>query len=309
MSSTIVQTSAPVSGLHRPSSGSSTLPPGYDYDSNQTFELNRLTPAVSSSSTSLPKYTTLYEDGASSSSSASPASFQPTKLFQIQARGFPLMAFPLAPRPDPIYINAITPDGELAQPEYTSVRPARNSGNCFLVYADDPAQTPLATTTYRFGPGKPPKIKLLARDAPTEEIVVNSKSCLTRSTSMRTHLGTLEWRYASRADRRAASADNLLVLEQVTNVAVAGGKQETRRRKVAQLVRNEEWRTEGSRKCTAGNGGRLMMDLKAWAERKGEAEQMELLVVTSCLMMLKKEVDRRRMHQTAAIMGGASGGS
>ncbi|KAF5004951.1 hypothetical protein FDECE_8566, partial [Fusarium decemcellulare] len=171
------------------------------------------------------------------------------------------------------------------------------------------------------GPGRPPKIRLIGNgtdqdDSSTleEEFELGCKGVLTRSVIMRTHLGTFEWRYSSRAERRAAQAwvgeevGCLLIFDQVTNVALAGGKQEERRRKVAQFVRSDSLRTEGSRRSSAGNGGRLMLDLREWADRKGEAEQMELLAVASCISMMKKEIDRRRMHQTMVIMGGASGG-
>ncbi|CAM1504206.1 Fc.00g017970.m01.CDS01 [Cosmosporella sp. VM-42] len=303
--------SAPMSHIRRRSSGTSTLPP--DYSSTTCIELSQLTPT--SSQASLPQYDAIYENTGSSSSS-DPSGFHPTKHLQIKAQGLRCLAFPLPPRPDPIYIFNVAPTGTYEQAEYISIRPTRGSGSCYLVKADDPQHTPICTTTYRWGPGKPPKIQLLAGNtastkAPdyTEEIEIDCKGCFTRTTSMRTHLGTFEWRYASRAERKALSGDNVLILDRVTTVALEGGKQEVRRRKVAQLVRNSEFRTEGTKKSTAGNGGRLMVDLREWADRKDEAGQMEMLAVASCITMLKKEVDRRRMHQTIAIMAGASGGS
>lgn len=314
MTTTIETISAPASGLHRRSTGHSTLPP--DYGATEGYELAQLSPA-SSSAESLPRYTTTYENGGSSSSARHPSGFHPSKLLQIEAPGFALIAFPLPPRPDPIYVFGVNPTGELEQAEYVSIRPARNSGSCFLARPDDPAQTPICTTTYRFGPGKPPKIRLLGgagEDDHDEEFELSCKGCLTRSVVMRTHLGTFEWRYSSRAERRAAQSsvgeevDCLLVLDRVTNVALEGGKQEERRMRVAQFVRSAGLRTPGTRRSTAGNGGRLILDLREWADRKGEAEQMELLAVASCVSMMKKEVDRRRMHQTMVIMGGASGG-
>ncbi|KAF9770819.1 hypothetical protein IL306_011577 [Fusarium sp. DS 682] len=297
---------------HRPS-GHLTLPP--DYDTTEAVELSRLSPA-SSSTNSLPEYTTLYNNNNSTSSSAA-SDFYPTKQLQIQASGFPLIRLPLPPQPDPIYVFNVATTGELDEAEYVSIRPARNSGSCYLARANDPTQAALCTTTYRFGPGKPPKIRLLGggpQDGHAEEIEISCKGVLTRSTIMRTHLGTFEWRYSSRSERRAAQAvigeevDCLLILDQVMKVAVAGGKQEERRRKVGQFVRSENLRTQGSRKSSAGNGGRLMLDLRQWMDRKDEAVEMEILVVASCVSMLKKEVDRRRMHQTMVIMAVASGG-
>ncbi|KAM5355649.1 hypothetical protein ACJ41O_002295 [Fusarium nematophilum] len=313
--------SAPAPAIQLHPSGA---PP--DYETTEAFELARLSPA-SSSTASLPRYTTLYGDAPASSSSSSsagadPSGFHATKLLQIQAPGVSLVALPTAPRPYPIYVFNVAPTGELDEAEYVSIRPARSSGSCFLARADDPAQAPLCTTTYRFGPGKPPKMSLLAESgvqdgdppAHAEEFELTCKGVLTRTIVMRTHLGTFEWRYSTKPERRAAQStvgeevDCLLILDQVTNVALAGGKQEERRRKVGQFVRSVSLRTEGSRRSTAGNGGRLMLDLREWADRKGESRQMEILAVASCVSMMKKEIDRRRMHQTMVIMGGASGG-
>ncbi|KAF4340480.1 hypothetical protein FBEOM_5607 [Fusarium beomiforme] len=297
---------------HRPS-GHLALPP--DYEITEAVELSRLSPS-SSSTNSLPEYTSLYKKNKASCSAAS--NFHPTRQLQIQAPGFPLIRLPLPPQPDPIYIFNVATTGELDEAEYVSIRPTRNSGSCYLARANDTTQAALCTTTYSFGPGKPPKICLLgdgSQDGYTEEIEISCKGLLTRSTIMRTHLGTFEWRYSSRSERHAANTvvgeevDCLLILDQVMKVAVAGGKQEERRHKVAQFVRSDGLRTQGSRKSSAGNGGRLMLDLRQWIDRKDEAVEMEILVVASCLSMMKKEVDRRRMHQAMVIMAGASGGA
>ncbi|KAJ4271656.1 hypothetical protein NW762_000361 [Fusarium torreyae] len=294
MSAKVGTISASISELGRRSSRHSTLPP--DYETTEAVELSRLSP-TSSSTNSLPEYTALY-NGTSVSASASAAScFHPTKQLQIQAPGFPLIAFPLPPRPDPIYIFNVAPTGELKEAEYVSVRTARNSGSCFLARANDPVQAPLCTTTYRFGPGKPPKIRLCGDENSqeyTEEIEISCKGVLARSVVMRTHLGTFEWRYSSRAERRAAQTsigeevNCLLILDQVMKVAVEGGKQEERRSKVGQFVRSGGLRTEGSRRSSAGNGGRLMLDLREWTDRKGEAVEMELVAVASCVSMMKR---------------------
>ncbi|KAF4432095.1 hypothetical protein FACUT_8485 [Fusarium acutatum] len=299
---------------HR-SSGHLAPPP--DYDTAEAVELSRLSPATSSTN-SLPEYTTLYStENGDSASSPLTWGFYPTKQLQIEAPGFALIRLPLPPQPDPIYVFNVAATGEPDDAEYVSIRPTRHSGSCFLARANDPTQTALCTTTYRFGPGKPPKIRLVgdgSQKGQAEEIEISYKGVLTRSTIMRTHLGTFEWRYSSRAERRSTKASVgeeigcLLILDQVMKVAVAGGKQEERRRKVGQFVRSDGLRTQGSKRSSAGNGGRLMLDLREWLDRKNEAIEMEILAVVSCLSMMKKEVDRRRMHQTMAIMGGASGG-
>ena len=49
------------------------------------------------------------------------------------------------------------------------------------------------------------------------------------------------------------------------------------------------------------------MDLRAWTDSKGEVQQMQVFVIASCITMLKKEVDRRRMHQVMAMASASSG--
>ncbi|KAM0214287.1 hypothetical protein ACHAQD_008920 [Fusarium lateritium] len=311
MSTKVGAISNSLSDLRRRSSRHSTLPP--DYEATQGIELSHLSP-TSSSTNALPEYAALYATNTASGSSSS--GFCPTRQLQIQTCGFPLICLPLPPQPDPIYVFNVTSTGELGEAEYVSIRPARNSGSCFLARANDATQAPLCTTTYRFGPGKPPKLRLLgdelSQDIDSEEIEISCKGLLTRSVIMRTHLGTFEWRYSSRAERRALQTsigeevNCLLILEQVMKVAVVGGKQEERRRKIGQFVRSSGLRTQGSKRSAAGNGGRLMLDLREWTDRKNEVVEMEVLAVASCVSMMKKEVDRRRMYQIAAMSGAGS---
>lgn len=97
-------------------------------------------------------------------------------------------------------------------------------------------------------------------------------------------------------------------MDHVTTVALVGGKKEEKRRRVAQLVRSETLRTKGTNGTTAGNGGRLFMDLREWEGKKADVKAMEVLVLTGVVVMLKKEVDRRRAAQFM-VMAGAAGGS
>ena len=64
--------------------------------------------------------------------------------------------------------------------------------------------------------------------------------------------------------------------------------------KMAELVRNDETRTAGTGKAHAGNGGVLML---------GSGVDEAVAVATVCVM-LKREIDRRRLVQMM-IMGGA----
>ncbi|KAK0704985.1 hypothetical protein B0H67DRAFT_557686 [Lasiosphaeris hirsuta] len=263
--------------------------------------------------------------------------FTPTTHLQIETPGKAAFSLPLPPRPDPIPIFLLSPTPSTPIPTYTSLRPTRGSGSCFLVPGSpgpsDTLHVPLSTTLYRFGPGRHPHVRLFAPGSATptpnpflddngaagagdgdvdlstwDAFDVLPSGLLTRAVHFRTRLGTFEWRYASRRERKAIGADSLLVLDRVVKVARARNRGEVKdeevRTPVAQLVRNGEFRSEGSRASSAGNGGRLMVDWKTG--EKGEEEMVLVLVVTTVLVMLKREVDRRRAQQIA-IMAGAAG--
>ncbi|KAK0639302.1 hypothetical protein B0T16DRAFT_422894 [Cercophora newfieldiana] len=276
--------------------------------------------------------------------------FLPTIQLQIETPGKPILSLPLPPRPDPIPIFTIpssssSEDSPLT-PTYLSLRPTRSSGSCFLISPSslDPSSseeeyTPLSTTTYRFGPNRPPLVRLYlpgtatptsnpflspspsdpSPDADDNDLSIwdsfplTSPSLLSRTTQFRSRLGTLQWRYASRAERRAISPppSSLLVLERIVRVSRSENphKPEEIRTPVAQLIRSEECRSAGSSRSSAGNGGRLVVDLRGWEVEgeKGEGEMVVVMVVTTALVMLKKEVDRRRAQQIM-VMAGASGG-
>ncbi|OAA43851.1 hypothetical protein NOR_04426 [Metarhizium rileyi] len=257
-----------------------------------------------------------YEHVAAPSSSSSPSQpslsaalattgLRPTHTYQVESQGHPLVALPFAPRPSPIRIFTVLPDGSLGPLAYQSLRQSRCSGNSTLVRADD---EPLCSTTYRFGPGRAPQIQLQGEVAHDEAFQVSGKAVHTRAQNIRTHLGTFQWRYAGRQERRAIGASSLLVMDQVTSVAMPGGKTAERRRRIAQLVRSEALRSPGTTGATAGNGGRLVMDLGEWEGSKAETRAMEVLVLSGCVVMLKKEVDRRRAAQFMVLAGAAGGG-
>jgi hypothetical protein len=91
---------------------------------------------------------------------------------------------------------------------------------------------------------------------------------------------------------------NLIALQMINK----NGEKESRR--IAQLSRGRETRTPGTSACRAGNGGELQIDDGAL----DDSELTESIVVATCLVMLKREIDRRRMIQCAMIAG-AGGGS
>ena len=308
---------------------------------DQDVELTRFDSASPSVSTAPPPY-----DDAPASNST----FHPTVHLQIETPGKPWLSFPGPPRPDPIPIFTLHPDDSSAAtaststPTFISNRPERSSGSCYLSSTNTPTP-PLATTTYRFGPNRPARMRLyhphttpampishlhaLVKDEPVDanevepwdDFPLNPLGLLTRALGFRTRLGTFEWRYASRKERHALAEksgeeiSSLLVLERVVRVATAqnqpGGKKEEQiRTTVARFLRGPGYRTSGSRACTAGNGGRLVMDLGVWESEegdKGEREMARVLVIATCLTMLKKEVDRRRAQQIAIIASAVSG--
>lgn len=270
------------------------------------YKSGALTPTTSVSEASLPGY-----EEANKALEHYPSSqsfFKTTKSLQIEANGQPLIAFPLCSGLTSTYIFEVDAAGDSSSElAYESIRTKKRSGNSILVRAGHEPEAPVCSTSYRFGPGRPPRLCMHGLREAEEEYELVSKGYMTRGQRIRTHLGTFEWRYASRKERKAENADSLLVMDLVTTVSTDGEERE-QRRKVAQLVRSDEYRTPGTRGSTAGNGGRLMMDLRDWVDSKGEVEQMEVLAVATCLVMLKKEVDRRKTQQAIVVMSAAGGG-
>lgn len=309
--------------------------------------------------------------------------FTPTLQLQIDTAGKARLSLPLPPSPLPTTVHVVgAAGGEHAQPALVSLRQTRSSGTCALVAGPDYAAIvgsaaaahgdvlrTLSTTTYRFGPGRPPRIALFSPSPeafsagspdPWDAFEVVGTSLLSRTQQFRTRLGTFSWRYGGRAERKAltkalaaqpqrhrhqasngdddsasdasdAPADpvnNLLVLDRVVRVfgavsngaadgnrqppASLGGPREIRR-PVARLIRSPALRAPGSSASTAGNGGRLQLDLSEWmaeaaADSKGgepvdqaERDLFVVLAVTTVLCMLKKEVDRCRGQQIAVL--------
>ena len=207
----------------------SSLPPEYqDATDGEYVELRGYAPSATTSVDSLPAYESVASNDTPSSSSSSAAATPgatglgaATAAFQIDTQGLPLIALPFPTKPVPIPVYSVLPDGAVGPLAYESLRTTRGSGNCVLVRAgDEPTdERILCSTTYRFGPNRPPRIELLGDVACDEVYEVHNRGCHTRAQDMRTHLGTFQWRYASRAERKAAGANSLLVLDLVTTAA------------------------------------------------------------------------------------------
>ncbi|ORY17289.1 hypothetical protein BCR34DRAFT_555816 [Clohesyomyces aquaticus] len=214
-------------------------------------------------------------------------SFHPVKSLRIDAKGTPVLRLPLPLKE--LETGIYNQDGSLA---YLSARERRSSGNCVLSNADG-KQT--ISTTYFFGPGRDPVLHLLGHGLEAKEVDIKTASKWTsRSQKFVLPDGrTFDWEY-----KRAKGFGD-------------GGKKgaalvlSMQGKKIAILVRNSETRTEGSKSCSAGNGGELVL-----GEHVGQLDGLsEDVVVATCLLMLKKEVDRRRTVQFMMISAAISGGS
>lgn len=272
-------------------------PPGYDDNAPPYQEEVK----GNGSSTSRP-------DSASQSSS-----FYPTAQLQIQAIGYDYSTAVHGMNFEQISVYC-PQTGDLA---YTSLRLDKKSNSCALIRGSDASSVPLLAIHYRWGPGRPPKIKIIPRDStatieeainsdevPCELVEVRSRNMFSRAQIIDTSLGTFEWRYGSREERKAAhDAQSLLIMDKIESVPSAGGlKTSKKSTRVAQLVRNDEFRTPGTNKHMGGNGGRLMMDLSSWTDGKNvTAKDVEAFAVASCICMLKREADRFKNNAVAVV--------
>lgn len=310
-------------------------PPAYELQTrpstdNPFSSLHRL-----STSSSVPPFT-------------SPA-FVPSHNFQIETPGKPVLSIPLLPRPGPIPIFSVP--GTTTTPSYLSLRPVPSSGSSYLVSPTPQGESrPLSTTTYRFGPGRPPVVRLFRpghgggtppncgndgrnpiphadEDLALATFPITSTNLFTRSVTFScsaldpspspetgTGTGSFTWRYIpSHSSERQTlgfeKAGSLLVLEYIPSTPkrrvfpAYPGSTTTRYERegktiIAALVRNDEFRSRGTRASDAGNGGRVMVDCEFFSGGGGVGEEEErremgtVMVLTTALVMLKREVDR-----------------
>lgn len=224
--------------------------------------------------------------------------FTPTRILHIDSRGIGAFRLPIPSREKEITIS--NSDGSQA---YTSIRDKLWSGNSLLSHAK---RGDLIRTDYFFGPSREPILHLL--QAGTQTSNVPSEIHVTGQWTSRTTRFVMpsgreyEWFYAK--EKSNGQRTNLLVLRSVSK-AEGNNKDVVEHRRIAQLVRGAETRTPGTTRCTAGNGGELQLDEKM-IEGELEFELDTSVVVATCLMMLKKEIDRRRLIQMCVI-GGAAG--
>lgn len=227
--------------------------------------------------------------------------FRPSRTLNINAQGIRAIRPPL---PDSQFEITVThPDGSEA---YTSTRDRRWSGNCVLSH---PKLGDLLRTEYFFGPNRDPVLHLLQTSdvLPEEPSIKLSGRWTSRSIGFTLPSGAeFEWSYAK--ERRGDGQKvKLIVLQAVGGAKGGDGKEKevpSHSCRIAQLVRCDETRTPGTSRCSAGNGGELQIDEEALRV----CELDEAILIATCLVNLKREGDRRRMIQCAAMAGGGAGG-
>jgi hypothetical protein len=166
---------------------------------------------------------------------------------------------------------------------YTSERPSRWSATTFLVSSTGETFGKIIGNCFSHLPLCAIELLLLSKEGETEIVEIKCKALMTRACAFTYHGWEFKWRYV-RADEGAKMNGHTLLILQRHKEGVL------EKHVVARLVRDRVADEDGGTNATdAGRGGRLEL-------RIGEEEGMkvEVLVVMSCLVMLKKEMDRRR---------------
>jgi len=210
---------------------------------------------------------------------ATSLSFTPAKTLLISTRGSPVLRLPTPLRE--LEIPIYNPDNSIA---YLSTRAKRSSGNCVLTDAEGKE---LVATTYFFGPGKDPVLHLSDGVDGKNEIKTISRWTSRSQKFVLPDGRTFQWDYKREVGFGAQGKKGTAL------VLTVEGK------KIAALIRNDETRTPGSKSCSAGNGGELVLSEEV-GKKNGLSEH---IVIATCLLMLKKEVDRRRTVQIMMITG------
>ncbi|EXJ77336.1 hypothetical protein A1O3_09562 [Capronia epimyces CBS 606.96] len=216
-----------------------------------------------------------------------PSDFHPGTTLHIAARGIgPLRCALLHPE---LEIPVFDAGGSLA---YVSRRQKRCSGNAVLSH---PQRGGLISTSYFFGPKREPQIRLL-QGAASAAVIGNDDANIikvsgrwsSRTVSFTTPDGqAFEWKYARTKDANGKKV-NIIALQQIETQE---SKPDSAGKIIAQLVRGNDTRAEGSSRCSAGNGGQLVLDQDAAIYLD------EAMILATCLVMLKKEIDRRTTMQ------------
>ncbi|CRG90887.1 hypothetical protein PISL3812_07933 [Talaromyces islandicus] len=228
--------------------------------------------------------------------------FRPGRSLHIDARGIGPFRMPIPiPVPDlqmEISVFDCSNEDGLA---YISRRSKLHSGDAVLL--DALTGKELVATKYFFGPGKDPIMHVRSGQAcvGNKNNVMDYKIQLSSKWTSRTMSFTMpachknspcryQWAYGKRRDPDTGSKSSLITLrQQPVNDTDPSGKT------IAEFVRSTATRSVGSSRATAGNGGLLVID------RDAEEYLDQEVVVATCLVMLKRETDRRRVFQMAVV--------
>ncbi|KAF2437585.1 hypothetical protein P171DRAFT_459114 [Karstenula rhodostoma CBS 690.94] len=214
---------------------------------------------------------------------AEPA-FTPAKSYHVHAKGLPVLRLPAPSSELVTSINNL--DGSIA---YQSARERRSSGNCVLTDAEGHLSI---ATQYFFGPGKDPVLRRVDAGEGEHNIIKTVSKWTSRAQMFLLHDGrTFEWEYKKEMGfgEHGKRGTALVLTMNGTRLAV--------------LIRNGETGTPGSKSGSAGNGGELVVGQHVGG-KEGISEE---LVIATVLLMLKKEIDRRRTVQFMMIAAAVSG--
>jgi len=104
-----------------------------------------------------PDYKDVVDSYTASGSFVSPNAFAATRQLQIQAVGYDTNQALTGMTLENISVYSV----ESRELEYLSVRLKRTSNSCALVRGSDMNHAPLIATIYRWGPGRPPRMRIL----------------------------------------------------------------------------------------------------------------------------------------------------
>lgn len=188
------------------------------------------------------------------------------------------------------------------RPRWISARREKGLSNFWIHDAEDETQTTVARAVFKFGPTTDPRVMIEPDLGEAERGEVKEFEIKTKRTSRTTTFAyrgrTYQWRYADKKETQAAMKEikedvhDLLLLDEIDSDGK--GKQGGI---PARFIRGEENRTPGTKKSHAGSGGRLEMAID-----DADTETItELVVITTLLVMLKREADRLRSGQIAGV--------
>ncbi|KAF8453748.1 hypothetical protein BDZ91DRAFT_802082 [Kalaharituber pfeilii] len=200
---------------------------------------------------------------------------------------------------------------------YTSTRFKKCSGSGVMVGVEENGGEKIeVSTTYFWGPGNDPKIVWEGPEG-KEEVMVHGKGKLTRSRYFVYKGERYEWRYKGKLSeavgmvlQRVEDPDDVIEKVPETQCEDKGGnckgkgKSRSRDKKVyipiADFVRDEEENGRILGMGPAGQGGWVTI----FDQGNAKSPMPDWLIVATCMVMLKRERERRAAALAAAYYGG-----